>query len=90
LWVYGEQLRAVLDHVVLAEYRCRYDWREQKVKDIRDGVFSTTRFASPQGALIPLTPQESLIVYRPTPTMRPVQRPFPVQQLWLFELVQTA
>ena len=23
LWVYGEQLRAVLDHVVLAEYHCR-------------------------------------------------------------------
>ena len=90
LWVYGEQLRAVLDHVILAEYRCRYDWREHKVKDIRDGVFATTRFASPQGALIPLMPQESLIVYRSTPTVRPVQRPFPVQQLWLFELVQTA
>jgi hypothetical protein len=30
LWVYGEQLRAVLDHVVLAEYRCRYDWREHQ------------------------------------------------------------
>ena len=59
LWVYGEQLRAVLDHVVLAEYHCRYDWREHKVKDIRDGVFYATRFASPQGSLVPLTPQES-------------------------------
>lgn len=53
LWVYGEQLRAILDHVVLAEYRCRDDWRDQHVKDIRDGVFYPTRFASPQGALIP-------------------------------------
>src|SRR4029450_7557566 len=35
LWVYGEQLRAVLDYVVLAEYRCRYDWREHHVKEIR-------------------------------------------------------
>ena len=59
---------AVLDHMVLAEYRCRYDWREHHVKGIRDGVFYPTRFASPQGALIPLTPQESLIVYRPKST----------------------
>ena len=90
LWVYGEQLRAVLNHVVLAEYRCRYDWREHHVKEIRDGVFYPTRFASPQGTLIPLTPHESLIVYRPKPTVRLGQRPVPVQQLWLFELVQTA
>jgi hypothetical protein len=90
LWVYGEQLRAVLDHVVLAEYRCRYDWRTQKVTDLRDGVFYPTRFASPQGTLIPLTPQESLIVYRPKPPVRLGQLPAPVQQLWLFELVQTA
>jgi hypothetical protein len=30
-----------------------------------DGAFYPTRFASPQGALIPLTPQESLVLYRP-------------------------
>ena len=40
LWVYGEPLRAVLDHVVLAEYHCRYDWRTHKVTDSRDGLFS--------------------------------------------------
>jgi transposase InsO family protein len=90
LWVYGEQLRAVLDHVVLAEYHCRYDWREHKVKDIRDGVFYATRFASPQGSLVPLTPQESLVLYRPKPMARQAQLPFPAQQLWLFELVHTA
>ena len=39
LWVYGEQLRAVLDNVILAEYHCRYDGRERKVTDIRDGAF---------------------------------------------------
>jgi len=90
LWVYGEQLRAVMDHVVLAEYRCHYDWRTHKVTNIREGMFFPTRFASPQEALIPLTPRESLIVYRPKPTVRSVQRPMPVQQLWLFELVQRA
>ena len=57
---------------------------------MRDGVFYPTRFASPQGTLIPLTPHESLIVYRPKPTGRLERRPVSVQQLWLFELVQTA
>jgi transposase InsO family protein len=90
LWVYGEQLRAVLDHVVLAEYHCRYDWREHKVTDIRDGVFYATRFASTQGSLVPLTPQESLVLYRPRPMARQAQLPFPAQQLWLFELVKMA
>jgi hypothetical protein len=32
LWVAGEQLRAMFEHVVLAEYRCRYDWRDHKVQ----------------------------------------------------------
>ncbi len=80
LWVYGEQLRAVLDNVVLAEYHCRYDWRERKVTDLCDGVFYSTRFVSPQGALIPLNPQESLIVYRPQTLRRQVRKSFSTQQ----------
>jgi hypothetical protein len=90
LGVYGEQLRAVLDHVVLAEYHCRDDWRDRKVKDIHDGVFYPTRFASPQGTLLPLNPQESLVLYRPQPLIRQAQRPVPAQQLWLFALIQPA
>jgi hypothetical protein len=89
LWVYGEQLRAVLDNVVLAEYHCRYDWRTHKVTAIRDGVFYPTRFASPQGALIPLTPQESLVLYRPQTRRRQAHKSFSTQQLVLFELVRT-
>jgi transposase/transposase InsO family protein len=90
LWVYGEQLRAVFENVVLAEYHCRYDLREHKIKDIRDGVFHRTQFASPQGSLVPLMPQESLILYRPKAAMRQVRLPFPAEQLWLFELIQSA
>jgi transposase InsO family protein len=90
LWVYGEQLRAVLDNVVLAEYHCRYDWRTRKVTEIRDGVFYPTRFASPQGTLIPLNPQESLVVYHPPTRRRAPLRSFSAQQLWLFELVHIA
>jgi hypothetical protein len=89
LWVYGEQLRAVLDTVVLAEYRCRYDGQGRKVTDIHAGTFYTTRFASPQEALIPLSPQESLVIYRPKALRRRVRQHFSTQQLMLFELVST-
>src|SRR5438046_4962961 len=81
LWVYGEQLRAVLDNVVLAEYHCRYSWRERKVTDIHDGVFYSTRFASPQGALIPFNRQESLVVYRPPSQRGQAHKAFPTRQL---------
>jgi transposase InsO family protein len=89
LWVYGEQLRAVLDHVGLAEYHCWYDWRTHKVTDIRDGRFYPTRFASPQGTLMPLNPQEFLVLYRPQPLRHLTRRTFPAQQLMLFALVPT-
>lgn len=88
LWVYGEHLRAVLDNVVLAEYHCHYDGRACKVTDIRDGVFFSTRFASPQRALIPLNPQEALVVYRPQALRRPTRKSSFMQQLALFELVR--
>lgn len=89
LWVSGEQLRAVLDNVVLAEYHCRYDWRERQVTDIRDGVFYPTRFASPQGTLIPLNPQESLVVYRPQARRRQARQSCSTQQSVLFDSIRT-
>jgi transposase InsO family protein/transposase len=88
LWVSGTQLRAAFDHVILAEYRCRYDWRDRKVKDVRQGVFYPTRFASPQGTLLPLTPQDSLVVYRARARRRAPALP-PAPQLLLFEVVPT-
>jgi transposase len=90
LWIDGTQLRAIVDHVVLAEYHCRYDWRAHKVTDIRDGVFYATRFASPQGVLVPVTSQNSIVLYRPKPMAR--QRPLALSspQLWLFAWVKTA
>jgi hypothetical protein len=76
-------------NVVLAEYRCRYDWRERQVTDVRDGVLYPTRFASPQGALIPRTAQESLVVYRPPMLRRQPRQSCPTQQLVLFEFMHT-
>jgi len=87
LWVYGEQLRAVLDNVVLAEYHCRYDWRTRKVTNIRDGGWYATRFASLQTSLLPFNAQEPLVLYRPKPVRPQARLPFSAQQLWLFELV---
>ena len=90
LWVYGHELRAVFENVVLAEYYCRYDLRDRKVKDIREGRFYPSDFASKQVSLIPLNPQESLVVYRQRATPRQARLPFPAEQLWLFELVSIA
>jgi hypothetical protein len=75
------------ENVILAEDHCRYDWQDRKVKDIQRGIFYPTRFASPQGSLIPLTPQESLVGYRPTPSRRRAPRLAAIQQVLLFELV---
>jgi hypothetical protein len=57
--------------------------------EIREGILYPTRFASPQGSLIPLTPQESLVVYRPQPLRRPARLAFSAQQLMLFALLPT-
>jgi hypothetical protein len=79
----------MFDNVVLAEYRCRYNWRDRKVQDIREGVFYPTRFASVQGTMLPLTPQDSLVVYRTRARRRaPARSSTP--QLLLFEVVPTA
>jgi transposase InsO family protein len=88
LWVYGNELRAVFESVVLAEYYCRYDLREKKVKDIRDGQFHPhDDFTSKQISLIPINPQESLVIYHQKSAPRQARLPFLAQQLWLFELV---
>jgi hypothetical protein len=71
LWVYGEQLRAVFDDVLVAESHGRDDGQTRKVHDIRDGVVSPTRFLSSQGSLIPLHARATFVVSRPTPSRQP-------------------
>jgi hypothetical protein len=89
LWVAGTQLRAAFDHVILAEYHCRYDWRDRLVRDLRPEVFHPTRLASPQGTLLPLTPEDSLVIYRTRARRRALVRSS-IPQLLLFEVVPTA
>ena len=86
LWVAGEHLRATFDHVVLADYHCRYDGRDRRVTEVREGVFHATRFASLQGTLIPLTPENSGVVHRARASRHRVARASPTRQLWLFEV----
>jgi transposase InsO family protein len=90
LWLDGTALRAVFDNVVVAEYRCRYDHREGKVKDIRDGSFPVTRFAASQGVLIPRNPQDAVVIYPPQPLPRQARLLCAPPQLGLFERVSTA
>ena len=78
------------EHVVLAEYRCRDDWQDRHVKEVRDGVFYATPLASPQGSLIPLHAQGSLGLYRPKPRLRQARLPCPAEPLGLFARVHTA
>jgi transposase InsO family protein len=89
LWLAGEQLKAVFDNVILAEYHCRYDWQSRHVKDLRMDKLYQTRFASTQGTLIPLTPQECLVVYRAKCPRRRAPRQSAAHQLVLFEFVST-
>lgn len=89
LWVAGTQLRAAFEPVLLAEYHCRDEWRDRRVQDVRPEVFHSTRVASPQGPLLPLTPQDSLVVYR-TRARRRVPTQTCTPQLLLFEVMPTA
>jgi hypothetical protein len=90
LWVYGQELRAVFDNVLLAEYHCHYDLREGKVTDIRVSQFYPSPFASrqEQGALIERNPLESMVVYRPKSLRRQAALPLRAEQLWLFARVR--
>jgi hypothetical protein len=40
---------------------------------IQPGGLSLTRFASPQGTLIPLNPQACVVLYQPVPPHRPAR-----------------
>lgn len=90
LWVYDEQLRAMFDQVALAEYRCCYDRQTRQVRDIHGGVFYDTPFASPQGLLISLDPQDAEVVKLPPRAKTQAIKSLLHKQLVLFEQVLTA
>ena len=85
LWVDDTQRRAVFDQVVLAQYCCRYDRQTHHVHDIHTGVFFDTPFASPQGFLIALDPQDAAVIRRPPRRTQRIIKSFSHKQLELFK-----
>ena len=92
LWVAGEDLRAVYDHVLLAEYACHYDLRTHQVTHLRLGQWYPSPFAArqAQGALVERTPRDSIVVSRPPSVRRQAAGLLRVEQLGLFAGPQSA
>jgi len=82
LWGAGEDLRAVYDHVLLAEYTCHDDLRTGQVTRLRLGQWYPSPFAArqAQGALLERTPQDSRIVSRPPAVRRSTASPLLAEQ----------
>jgi len=92
LWVSGEDLRAVYDQVLLADYHCHYNLRTGKVTHLRLSQWYPSPFAArqAQGALLERTPQDSAVVSRPPGVRRQAAGPLRVEQLGLFVWPQSA
>jgi transposase InsO family protein len=92
LWVAGEELRAVYDHVLLAEYACHYDLRTGTVTRLCLGQWYPSPFAArqAQGVLLERTPQDSRIVVRPPTVRRPAVSSAQAEQLGLLTASQIA
>jgi len=67
LWVSGEELRAVFDTVVLAEYHCHYDLRPWQSDGHSRRSLCSNAFCSPQGALLPSILRNVRGVIAPSP-----------------------
>ena len=91
LWVAGEDLRAVYEHVLVAEYVCHYDLRTGTVTRLRLRQWYPSPFAArqAQGVLLERTPQESRIVSCPSAVRRPTAS-LRAEQLGLFAAPQSA
>jgi hypothetical protein len=92
LGVVGEDLRAVYDPVLLAEYACHYDLRTGQGTRLRLGQWYPSPCAArqAQGALLERTPQDARSVSRPLAVRRPTAAPWRAEQLGLFAAPQSA
>ena len=88
-WVSGAQVRATFEPMGLADYRGRDDGPDGTGKASRAGVFYPPPVTSRQGTLLPLTPQDSVVLYRARSARRRAPPRAPAPQLLLFEVVAT-
>ncbi len=88
----GEELRAVYEHVLVAEYACHYDLRTGTGTSLRLGPWYPNPFAArqAQGVLLERTSQDSVIVTRPPVGRRPGLGRGQAEQLGLFPGSQSA
>ena len=54
IWMYEGELRLEYQETLLARYRCAYDQRQRRLRDVSDPTVSPTAFASPQLELLEL------------------------------------
>ena len=54
IWIYEGELRLEYQETLLARYRCAYDQRQRRLRDVSDPIVYPTVFASPQLALLEL------------------------------------
>jgi hypothetical protein len=92
LWVAGEELRAVYDHVLLAEYTCHYALRTGTVTRLRLGHWHFSPFAARQAqeVLLERTPQDSVVVVRPPVVRGPAATARSAKQLGLLRTPHSA
>jgi hypothetical protein len=92
LWVAGEDLRAVYDQVLVAEYTCHYNLRTGLVTALRLGHWYPSPFAArqAQGTLIERTPQDAVVVVRPPAVRYTAAVSRGTEQLGLFRTPHSA
>ena len=54
IWIYEGELRLEYQETLLARYRCAYDQRQRRLRDVSDPMVYPTAFASPQLELLEL------------------------------------
>jgi len=54
IWVYEGELRIEYQETLLARYRCAYDQRQRRLRDVSHPLLYQTPFASPQLELLEL------------------------------------
>ena len=54
IWIYEGELRLEYQETLLARYRCAYDQRQRRLRDVSDPIVYPTVFASPQLELLEL------------------------------------
>ena len=90
IWIYEGQLRIEYHETLLARYRCAYDQRQRRLRDVSQPVVYQTRFASPQLELLDPDDAQWVKVQQRAFQCRTRQVTQVVEQLPLLHLAQAA